>query len=81
MSISVDAGDGTYDPFYEPPELMTMARAEHTMLTQTKTHVGKLGIGVIRELCLRRGIRTGGLVKKRLLEELHEWVCQYTFRR
>lgn len=74
MGFGIDAGDGSYDPFYEPPDLMTMAKAEHTILSKTKSHVAKLGVPTLRELCLRRGIRCGGLVKERLLEELHEWV-------
>lgn len=74
MGIGVDPGDGSYDPFYQPPDMMTMAKAEHAMVSKNKSELGTLGVPTLRELCLRRGIRTGGLVKPRLLEELHEWV-------
>lgn len=74
MNVTAEAGDGSYDPFHQPPGVITMAKAEHAMLTKSKSEVGKLGKPVVTELCLRRGIRTGGLTKKRLLHELHEWV-------
>lgn len=74
MSIAVDEGDGTHDPFYAPPDIMTMAKAEHVVETKPKTEISKLKKKVIVELCLRRGIRTGGKTLKHLRQELNEWV-------
>lgn len=75
MNIAVEAGDGSNDPFYHPPDIMTMAKAEHAMRTMGKTDLLKsVSLKAVMELCLRRGIRTGGRRKKALLKDLHEWV-------
>ncbi|KAG8962736.1 hypothetical protein FRC05_005138 [Tulasnella sp. 425] len=41
MNIAVEAGDGSNDPFYHPPDIMTMAKAEHAMRTMGKTDLLK----------------------------------------
>lgn len=75
MNINLDAGDGTYDPCHKCPDAMTMALAEHGLQTKGKTDFGtSIKIGALRELCHRRGIRTGGRSKRLLLSDIHQWV-------
>ncbi|KAG8903983.1 hypothetical protein FRB99_002432 [Tulasnella sp. 403] len=74
MSITLEEGDGTYDPLYEPPDASIMALAEKALMEETKTSLKRLvGKKAMVELCLRRNIRTGGRTKKQLLEDLTKW--------
>ncbi|KAG8939771.1 hypothetical protein FRC04_005977 [Tulasnella sp. 424] len=73
MNMSVDGGEVAGDPFYSPPDIMTMAKAEFAMETAPKTSISKLPKKVIIELCLRRGIRTGGKTATQLRQDLHDW--------
>lgn len=88
MSITLEAGDGKYDPLYAPPDAMAMAIGEYAVQVRTKTQLGsgypkaerkdpiKANITkkVLVELCIRRGIRTGGRARRYLLQDLHQWV-------
>lgn len=89
MSISLEAGDGTYDPLYTPPDAMAMAIGEYAIRTRTKAQFASgyssksekkdpikasLSKKVLVELCIRRGIRTGGRPRRDLLQDLHQWV-------
>lgn len=74
MDFKLEVLDESHDPFYSSPNIMVMARAEHAVLTRRKSAFD-FAVPVLVELCLRRGIRTGGKTKARLLRDLHEWVC------
>lgn len=74
MNIKLDDANRTSEPFYTPPDVMIMAKAEHTLLTASDAMVAGLGKGVLVELCDRRSLRTGGKTKRQLLESLYAWV-------
>lgn len=79
MNINLDAGDGSYDPCRKTPDALTMAQAEHHLLTKPKSELSTLvKIGALRELCHRRGIRIGGRTKKVLLADIHQYVSTVT---
>lgn len=74
INIHLEAGDGSYDPFYVPPDIMDMATGEHAVQAKPKSALQKLKKSVLVELCLRRGMHVGGKTKKVLNIQLHEWV-------
>lgn len=78
MDVKLEILDESHDPFYTSPNIMVMAKAEHAMLTKKRSGINFI-VPVLVELCLRRGIRTGGKTKGRLMQDLHEWVSAFTF--
>lgn len=80
MDVKLEVLDESLDPFYSSPNIMVMAKAEHAMLTKAKSEID-FRVAILVELCLRRGIRTGGKTKPRLLRELHEWVRSFSCHR